>query len=464
MKNNKLLIVTSLIALLTTGTVGIISTTQNILANDTQSTQKAPEKPGNGGQGEPGKPGEGGFGGSGTINQGSSANTIESDEDKKDETYTSTGDDENALRVKGAKVGLDNVEINKTGGSTSNTEDGDFYGMNAGLLATDKATVNIKNAKVKTTAQNGNGVFSYGEVITVNISDSEIYTTKDNSGGIQTTGGATMNANNLKVKTEGNSSAAIRSDRGGGTVNVDGGDYVTSGYNSPAVYSTADITVNNANLKAENSEALVIEGQNSIALENTNVEGNMSDDKGSSSDINVHNVMIYQSMSGDAEVGKSKFNMTKGTLTNNNGDLIYVTNTTSDIVLDNVNIVNNDNDGRLLAVLGNDASHGWGTAGSNGGNVTFTAKDQKLDGKIEVDTISTLKLTLSGSTEFNGTVNIVDNAENGKAVDNNAEVTVEEGATWNLTGDIKISKLTNKGKINFNGYKITLADGTVVSE
>ena len=234
--------------------------------------------------------------------------------------------------------------------------------------------------------------------------------------------------------------------------------------NSPAVYSTADITVKNANLKAENSEALVIEGQNSITLENTNVEGNMSDDKGSSSDTNVHNVMIYQSMSGDAEVGKSTFNMTKGTLTNNNGDLIYVTNTTSDIALENVSIVNNDSDGRLLAVLGNDASHGWGTAGSNGGNVTFTAKDQKLDGKIEVDTISTLKLTLSGSTEFNGTVNIVDNSENGTAVDNNAEVIVEEGATWNLTGDVKISKLNNKGKINFNGYKITLTDGTVVSE
>ena len=336
--------------------------------------------------------------------------------------------------------------------------------MNAGLLATDKATVNIKNAKIKTTAQNGNGVFSYGEGTTVNISDSEIYTTNDNSGGIQTTGGATMNANNLNVKTEGNSSAAIRSDRGGGTVNVDGGEYVSKGYNSPAVYSTADITVKNANLKAENSEALVIEGQNSITLENTKVEGNMSDDKGSSSDTNVHNVMIYQSMSGDAEVGKSVFSMKEGTLTNNNGDLIYVTNTTSEITLENVKIENNDQDSRLLAVLGNDASHGWGTAGSNGGNVTFKAKDQRLDGKIEVDTISTLNLTLSGSTVFNGTVNIVDNSEKGQAVENNAEVTVEEDAVWNLTGDVKISKLNNKGKINFNGYKITLADGTTISE
>ena len=462
MKNKTLLISTALITLLTTGTFGTLASTQNTYASESGSAQLVTKD--KQGQQPPVKPGSGGFGGSGTINQGTSANTIDSDENKKDENYISTGDDENALRVKGAKVSLEDIEINKTGGSTSNTEDGDFYGMNAGLLATDKATVNIKNAKVKTTAQNGNGVFSYGEGTTVNISDSEIYTTNDNSGGIQTTGGATMNAKNLNVKTEGNSSAAIRSDRGGGKVNVDGGEYVSKGYNSPAIYSTADITVKNANLKAENSEALVIEGQNSITLENTKVEGNMSDDKGSSSDTNVHNVMIYQSMSGDAEVGKSVFNMKEGILTNNNGDLIYVTNTTSEITLENVKIENNDQDGRLLAVLGNDASHGWGTAGSNGGNVTLKAKDQKLDGKIEVDTISTLNLTLSGSTEFNGTVNIVDNLENGESVENNAEVTIEEDAVWNLTGDVKISKLNNKGKINFNGYKITLADGTVISE
>ena len=190
----------------------------------------------------------------------------------------------------------------------------------------------------------------------------------------------------------------------------------------------------------------------------------MSDEKGSSSDINVHNVMIYQSMSGDAEVGKSTFNMKNGKLVGNNGDLIYVTNTTSDITLENVDIENKDSDTRLLAVLGNDASHGWGTAGSNGANVNFVAKNQNLKGNIEVDTISTLNITLSGSTTFEGKINIVENAEKGNAVDNNVDVTIEEGAVWNLTGDVTISKLTNKGKINFNGYKITLADGTVITE
>lgn len=183
MKNKTLLISTALITLLTTGTFGTLASTQNTYASESGSAQLVTKD--KQGQQPPAKPGSGGFGGSGTINQGTSANTIDSDENKKDENYTSTGDDENALRVKGAKVSLEDIEINKTGGSTSNTEDGDFYGMNAGLLATDKATVNIKNAKVKTTAQNGNGVFSYGEGTTVNISDSEIYTTNDNSGGFK---------------------------------------------------------------------------------------------------------------------------------------------------------------------------------------------------------------------------------------------------------------------------------------
>ena len=406
--------------------------------------------------------GGGGFGGSGTVNQGTTANELTEDGTVTDTQYSSTGDDENALRVTNAKVTLTGIKVDKTAGATSNTEDGDFYGMNAGLLATDGATVTIKDATVNTSAQNGNGIFSYGQGTTVNVADTKITTTADNSGGIQTTGGATMNASNLTVETAGNSAAAVRSDRGGGTVVVDGGTYTSKGYNSPAIYSTANITAKNGTFTAQNSEALVIEGQNSITLENATVEGNMSDTKGSSSDTNVHNVMIYQSMSGDAEVGKAAFTMTDGNLISNNGDLIYVTNTHADINLTNVTIKNLDTEGRLLAVLGNDASHGWGTAGANGAKVTMTTQNQTLEGAIEVDTISTLNLTLGKGTNFTGTIKIVDNADGGKAVADNAVVTVEEGATWNLTGDVTLTSLTNKGTINFNGHTITLADGTVL--
>ena len=403
-----------------------------------------------------------GFGGSGEVTQGTSANTISEDTTVTGTAYTSTGDDENALRVDGAAVTLDGITVDKSAGATSNTEDGDFYGMNAALLATNGATVTIKNATVNSSAQNGNGVFSYGSGTTVNISDSTITTSADNSGGIQTTGGGTTNAENLTVTTSGNSSAAIRSDRGGGTVNVTGGSYTSNGYNSPAVYSTAAITVKNAKLTANNSELLVIEGKNSIALENCTVSGNMSSTKGSSSSENVHTVMIYQSMSGDADVGTSEFSMTGGSLIGKNGDLFYITNTHCILTLSGVTLKNEDPDGYLLRVVGNFASHGWGTAGSNGAQVEFTADAQTLEGNILVDTISALDLTLENGSSFTGTINIVDNAEGGAAVSDNAVVTIGSGCTWTLTGDCTITSLINNGTINFNGYTITLADGTVL--
>ena len=414
-------------------------------------------------QNVPAKPGGEGFGGSDQVTQGEAATNLTTDSTISGETYESTGDDENALRVTGATVTLNGVTIQKSAGATSNTENGDFYGMNAGFLATDGSNVSIKDATVLTSAQNGNGIFSYGNQTTVNVENTTIQTTKDNSGGIQTTGGGTMNATNLIVTTAGNSSAAIRTDRGGGTVVVNKGTYTSNGYNSPAVYSTADISVKNATLNAENSEALVIEGQNSIHLENTDVKGNMSSTQGSSSDNNVHNVMIYQSMSGDAETGTSVFTMKGGTLTGRNGDQIYVTNTHSKIHLEDVTIQNLDTTGRLLAVLGNDTTRGWGTAGQNGGQVDLTTNNQTLSRAIEVDTVSTLNFTMGKGTNFTGTIQVVKNAEGGTVVENNAVITVEEGATWTLTGNITITSLENKGTINFNGYTITLADGTVLS-
>ena len=306
----------------------------------------------------------GGFGGSGEVTNGTAANTIDSDTQISGETYTSSGDNENALRVDGATVTLDSIAVEKTGGESSNTEDGDFYGQNAGFLAINGATVNIENATVNTSAVNGNGVFSYGEGTTVNISDSTIRTTQRNSGGIQTTGGGTTNATNLDVETQGDSAAAIRSDRGGGNVNVSGGQYVTNGTGSPAIYCTANISADNAVLTANNSEGIVIEGKNSVALKDCTLTGNMSGTYNDSSE-NIQCVMIYQSMSGDAEIGHSTFSAEGGSITSKNGDLFYVTNTTCDISLSKVELtLANEN---LLTVAGNNSSRGWGTSGANGG-------------------------------------------------------------------------------------------------
>ncbi len=314
--------------------------------------------------------------------------------------------------------------MKKTGGESSNTENGDFYGMNAGLLALNGASVTITNATVTTGAANGNGVFSYGEGTTVNISDSVIRTTSNNSGGIQTTGGATMNATNLDVETQGDSAAAIRSDRGGGDVNVSGGTYVTNGTGSPAIYSTADISVEDAVLTANASEAVVVEGANSVTLTNCTLSGNMT--ASTDENENVQNIMIYQSMSGDADVGHSTFTATGGSILANAGDMFYVTNTTCTISLTNVELTLAN--GTLLTVAGNSSSRGWGTEGENGGDCTFVVSAQTLAGAITVDDISSLDMTMSDGSVFTGTIN------NG-GMAGTVSLTLATTCQWVLTGD-----------------------------
>ena len=388
----------------------------------------------------------GGFGGSGEVTNGTSANTITEDTEVDSETYTSTGDDENALRVDGATVTLKDITIEKTAGSSSNTEDGDFYGLNAGLLVLNGATATITGATVNTSVTNGNGVFSYGEGTVVNISDSTIRTTENNSGGIQTTGGGTMNATNLDVETQENSAAAIRSDRGGGTVNVDGGSYVTNGTGSPAIYCTADISVSDATLTANASEGVVVEGKNSVALTDCEVTGNMSNTYNGDSDENIHCIMIYQSMSGDADVGEATFSAEGGSITAKTGDMFYITNTDCEITLKDVAFtLAND---VFLRVEGNSSSRGWGTEGANGGDVTLTADSQEFTGNILVDEISSLALTMKNGTSYEGAIN-PDGA--GGTVD----VTLDDNSTWTLTGDSYITSFDgDTSNIAANGYHL----------
>ncbi|MGN0383200.1 MAG: hypothetical protein ACI4DS_02940 [Eubacterium sp.] len=384
--------------------------------------------------------------GSSTENSGTGANTFDEDAQISDKTYESENEDENAVRVEsGVTVRFSDIVINKSGDS-SNSEDSDFYGLNAGLLARDGAQVNIDGATVSTTATGANAVFAYGEGTTLTISNSTITTTADNSGGIECAGGATLTASDLNVETNGASCAAIRSDRGGGTVNVNGGNYVTNGTGSPSIYSTADITVSNATLNATTSEAVVVEGQNSVTLKNCNVTGSMSGTYGKDSGENIHNIMIYQSMSGDAAEGQSSFSMTGGSLTSKSGDMFYVTNTACEIYLSDVDMTYSD--GNLLTVSGNDGSRGWGSEGSNGGTCDFSADGQTLEGYIYVDEISSLDFSMENGTTFTGSIN--SDGEKGEV-----NITIDSSSTWKLTGNTYVTSLKGStDNIDTNGYTL----------
>lgn len=384
----------------------------------------------------------------------SAVKEITSDENITSGEFLSSNADENAISVSGnITATLSGITVTKTGDSDGG-DNTSFYGTNSAIIAKGGANLTIKNANITTDATGANGVFSYGgsattnnsssDGTTVNISDSTITTSKDNSGGIMTTGGGVMNAENLTITTAGTSSAAIRSDRGGGTVTVNKGTYKTTGKGSPAIYSTADITVKNATLIATASEGAIIEGKNSITLENVTLTDTNSSLNGQST--TYKNIFLYQSMSGDAATGKAVFTAKNSTITTNKGDSFYVTNTTAEINLENNTIVNNDDTGNFLRIQ----KDSWGNSGSNGGTVTLNMTNQKATGNIVVDSISKLTMNLANGSSFSGAINSDNTGE--------VELTLDSSSSITLTGDTYVKSLTNadttNSNIHTNGYKL----------
>ncbi|MCR4690372.1 MAG: hypothetical protein K5739_03380 [Lachnospiraceae bacterium] len=362
------------------------------------------------------------------------------DQNTYDERMENNADGEHVLEADGTTEEYANLSIEKTGDSDG--DEADFYGENSAVFATNAATLTLSGLDIHTNGTHANAVFSYGEGTTVTISASTIETEGNCSGGIMTTGGGTINAENLTIHTSGRSSAAIRSDRGGGTVNVTGGSYTTDGIGSPAIYSTADITVSDADLTSTASEGIVVEGKNSVTLNNVTLSADNNQTNSDKSGT-YKAVMIYQSMSGDAAQGTASFTMNGGSLTNENGDVFFVNNTVADIRFNNAFITNNG-DGVFLRA----EAAGWGKEGSNGGHVNMYAANQSIDGNMIVDDISTLNLYLSDGSSFTGTIN-TDGAKGSVYVE------LKDGSTWTLTGDSHIGSLTCQAdSINLNGHKL----------
>lgn len=418
-----------------------------------------------GGQGQPGgdeqgAPGQGGPDGqSQGVDSYTAANEYTEDTTVSNETIESTGTDENAALISsGANVTLDNDTITRTSADSQGGDNSSFYGVGAAVLATD-GTAYVKDGSVTTDAAGGAGLFAYGDG-TVYASDTTVKTAQDTSGGVHVAGGGTLYGWNLDVETNGESSAAIRSDRGGGTMVIDGGNYVSNGVGSPAIYSTADIAVSNATLTANGSEAVCIEGLNSIHLYDCDLTGNMSD---LDQNDNTWTVILYQSMSGDSEVGNSTFQMDGGSLTSENGGVFYTTNTESTITLNNVDINYNDENEFFLQCTGNTNQRGWGQSGANGADCHFTGISQDMQGNVIWDSISDLDFYLTDGSSLTGAV-VDDESYAGEGGEGYCNVYVSADSTWTVIGDSTVSSLENEGTIvDSNGKTVTIqgTDATV---
>ena len=419
--------------------------------------------------------------------------------------YHTDSADVNTILVKngGALKLIDSI-INKTGDTASTGDDADFYGINSAVLANTNGTIDISNVEINTDSKGSNGIFvtnaeASGEdssaqggnagsggqppempdggqppetidgqgpggseepgqttvsgTTEANIKNVKITTHSDKSRGLDATYNGIINAENVVINTDGQSCAALATDRGEGQVHVKNSDINTgvskaSGRGSPLIYSTGNITLENTKGTSYVSQIACIEGKNSIELTDCDLtgygEGNRQD---GDAYVDLGGVFIYQSMSGDADVGTSHFSAKNSKLTIPEESAVYsespmfhVTNTACVINLDNTEL--SFGSGTFLEVS---SQNQWGNTGSNGGTAELNTDNEKIEGNVIVDSISSLNWTMK-NTEFKGAINST----------GNTTVNVAEGSTWTLTGDSTVSSLAVSGNIDYGDYSITV--------
>jgi hypothetical protein len=359
------------------------------------------------------------------------------------QAYTASNTDQSGVYVtNGGVLTLNNVTVT-TSGNTSSDENSSFYGLNAGVLAAAGSQVTINGGAISTIGTGANGAFATGSGSSVTLTDVTINATGDGGHGVMVTQGGAVTLNNVVMTTSGAHSAPIATDRGSGVITTTGGSVTTSGQDSPCYYSTGVLTTSGNTCSSTGSEIAVIEGANSIVLVDTTA---------STSVANKWAIMIYQSMSGDAKGTEGTFTMTGGSLafTAASGPLFFVTNSTGLITLKGVQVTVAA--GMLVEAGGTDR---WGTSGSNGGTVIFTADGQTLTGNMVADSLSSLTVTLQNGSALTGAINSEGTAQ---AVN----LTLDASSTWTVTADSYLTSVSDADGISETTITNIIGNGHIV--
>lgn len=356
----------------------------------------------------------------------------------KEEDFESNSEDVNAVLVTGkGTLTMTGATLSKTG-DTSSADESNFYAVNAIFAVADHSTATLGDATLESEADGSNAVFATGEASKITADNLTIHTKGDSSRGLDATYGGTIEATNVDITTEGAHCAPIATDRGEGTIVLEGGTLSAAGEGSPCIYSTGDITAKTVTGTAMGSQAAVVEGKNSITLRDCDLTG-----------AGENGVMLYQSTSGDAAEGTARFSAADSRIaTTSDGPMFYITNTDAEAVLENTTLEYGS--GILVKASGNNTNH-WGEEGANGGNFTLNATKQELEGDITCDEISTVALSLADGSSYKGTI---DGSHTGKEV----SILLDEDSVWEVTGDSYVAAITDADEsldnLKSNGHTI----------
>lgn len=400
------------------------------------------------GQGGQGGPGQGGMpggrrpGGGGNQSDDSDATDAnayvltEGEASITDATYSSSTTDANAVKVSGGTLTITDCTLTKAGGDSSNPDGSSFYGTNAGVLARKGGKAIITGGSISTDAVGANGIVAYGGE--VEVSGTTINCKNRLSRGIHATGGGTITARDLTINTQERNSSVIALDRGGGTVTVIGGTYNCAGEDCAVMYSTGDLTVNNITGSSEKGEIGVIEGNNIIAINNSDLTSHAT--------AASRGLMILQSGSGDAGEGLNGIITVAGgslTMTDSGASLIeIVTNVTGKVTLDGVKTTIPS--GILMTV---DYNKRWRTYGATG-VLILSGSGTTYEGSVVADEYSMAEVTVNSGVEWKGAYDKDDTAKSTSLTLN--------GGTWTLTADSHVDNITLNGNavINKNGHTL----------
>ena len=228
-------------------------------------------------------------------------------------TYiTSTSARESILYVTSTGITITNANLDKMIGDLADKDikDSEFYGVNAAVLV-NGGEVTITKSLIATRVKGSNAVCATNSG-TVTISDATVTTSGTaSSRGLYATYGGTITASGVTISTMWKSCATLSTDRGGGTVSCTGCTLSTMDSGSPFIYSggtTSIITVSGTTGRQSASQCVVVEGKNTaIVQDRSNLK---CTGKGNTGDADNSGIFLYQSMSGDADVGTTTFTCT----------------------------------------------------------------------------------------------------------------------------------------------------------
>jgi len=354
------------------------------------------------------------------------------------ETLSTTSSDYNVVQVTSGNLTLNNCTINKTG--DTNSTDGDatsFYGINSavyakGLNATSVITMN--GGTITTNAKGSNAVFAWRGA-TINVNDVTIHNYSQVSRGLHATYEGIINATNVNITTESETSSTIATDRGGGTVIVTGGTATAKGNRSAVLYSTGTITANDLTGVSELGEIADVEGDNGVIINNCDMTSGSSE----------RGLMMLQSGSGDAQGENAYITVTSSSLTTTDGSAPLCEVPTKNVgTLTLTDVTLSVASGKLMYV---DYNTQWTTHGGTGNLVLNTTQSSwSYTGTVDADSYSNSTVTVGSNVTWNGA----------NDADNNAlSTTVTVNGTWNLTGNSYVTTLVNNGVINKCGYTLT---------